>query len=52
MTNCPKCGKQVDPTKNYKITVGPVLTDDRKEITFGMCQDCALVLILNLQKSK
>ena len=34
MTNCPKCGKQVDPTKNYKLTIGPVQTDEAKRNHF------------------
>jgi hypothetical protein len=52
MTKCPKCGKEVDPKKNYKITVGPDKTEESKDITFGMCEDCALILILELHKSK
>ena len=52
MTNCPKCGKKVDPSKNYKVTIGPAKTDEGKEITFGMCEDCALIVILELRKSQ
>ena len=52
MTNCPKCRKEVDSTKNYKVIIGPAKTDESKEITFGMCEDCALILILGLRKSQ
>jgi RNase P subunit RPR2 len=52
MTNCPKCGKEVDPQKNYKITVRPDKKAESADITFGMCEDCALILILGLHKSQ
>ena len=52
MTKCPKCGKEVDPNKNYKIACRPDKTGKTTELTFGMCEDCALILILGLRKSQ
>jgi hypothetical protein len=52
MTNCPKCGKEVDPKKNYRMAGKPNETGKKMDITFGMCKDCALILILELRKSQ
>jgi hypothetical protein len=51
MTKCPKCGKEV-PKKAVTIPGKPDDNGKRTDITFGMCEDCALILILELQKSK
>jgi endogenous inhibitor of DNA gyrase (YacG/DUF329 family) len=50
LTKCPKCGKEVDPKKNYKIAVRPYQAAESTDITFGMCEDCALILILEFHK--
>jgi len=52
MTKCPKCGKEVDRKKNYKMAGTPDETGKKTDITFGMCEDCALIVILELRKSK
>jgi hypothetical protein len=52
MTKCPKCGKEVDPKKNYKVNGRPDETGKKTDITFGMCEDCALIVILGLHKSQ
>jgi hypothetical protein len=51
MTKCPKCGKEVDAKRNYTLAGKPDNTGKSNDITFGMCNDCALILILKMQKS-
>jgi hypothetical protein len=51
MTKCPKCGKEVDPKRNYKLAGKPDKTGKSTDVTFGMCKDCALILILKTQKT-
>jgi hypothetical protein len=50
MTKCPKCGKEVDPKKNYKMAIRPNKSIESTDITFGICEDCALILILETHK--
>lgn len=52
MTKCPKCGKEVDPNKNYKTAIKTDESTEKSFITFGMCEDCALILILKMQKQE
>jgi hypothetical protein len=49
MTNCPKCGKKV-PEKGYTISSKSTETGKNTDVTFGLCEDCALIVILKLQK--
>jgi len=51
MTKCPKCGKEV-PKKGWTATGKPDETGRRTDITFGLCEECALVVILELKKSQ
>jgi hypothetical protein len=51
MTKCPKCGKEV-PKKGWTMAGKPDQTGEKNDITFGMCKECALILILKFQKSK
>jgi hypothetical protein len=50
MTRCPKCGKEVDFKKNYKLAIKPDKTEEKTDVTFGMCDDCRLILILGMKK--
>jgi hypothetical protein len=51
MTKCPKCGKEV-PKKGWTMASKPDQTGKKTDITFGMCKECALILILELRKSQ
>ncbi len=49
MTKCPKCGKQV-PEKGWTMHNESTETGKKTDITFGMCEDCALIVILKMEK--
>jgi hypothetical protein len=49
MTNCPKCGKKV-PEKGWTMTSKSNETGEKTDITFGMCDDCSLIVILGFKK--
>ena len=51
MTKCPKCGKEV-PEKGWTMAGKPDKTGTKTDVTFGMCEECALILILKLRKSQ
>jgi hypothetical protein len=51
MTKCPKCGKEV-PKKGWTMAGKTDQTGKKTDITFGMCKECALILILELRKSQ
>ena len=51
MTKCPKCGKEV-PKKGWTMNGKPDQTGKKTDVTFGMCEECALILILELHKSQ
>jgi hypothetical protein len=51
MTNCPKCGKEL-PKKGWTITGKPDKTGKKTDITFGLCEDCSLIVMLELRKSQ
>jgi hypothetical protein len=51
MTKCPKCGKKV-PKKGWTMSTKSDETGKKTDITFGMCEDCSLIVILGLQESE
>jgi len=51
ITKCPKCGKEV-PKKGWTMAGKTDQTGKKTDITFGMCKECALILILELRKSQ
>jgi len=51
LTKCPKCGKEV-PKKAWTMMGKPNKTGEKTDVTFGMCEECALILILELRRSK
>ena len=50
MVKCPKCGKEV-PKNNWTMTGKPDETGKTTDVTFGMCEDCSLIMVVNLKKS-
>lgn len=50
MTKCPKCGKEV-PKKTWTMTGKPDQTGKRTDVTFGMCKECSLIMVVDLKKS-
>ena len=51
MTKCPKCGKKV-PEKGWTMSSKSNEPGKKTDITFGMCNDCSLIVILGLKKSE
>jgi hypothetical protein len=52
MTKCPKCGREINVKRNYKIASGSGTKGKTTEFTFGMCDDCSLVVILESHESQ
>jgi hypothetical protein len=52
MTKCPKCGKEINVKRNYKIASKTNTKGKTTEFTFGMCDDCSLVVILESHEPK
>jgi len=52
MTRCPKCGKEINVKRNYKIASRTNEKGKATEFTFGMCDDCSLVVILESHESQ
>jgi hypothetical protein len=51
MTKCPKCGKEV-PKKAWTMAGKPDKNGKRTDVTFGMCEECSLIMIVDLKKSQ
>ncbi len=47
MTKCPKCGKEV-PKKGWTMAGKPDEKGKRTDVTFGLCQECSLIVITRI----
>ena len=52
MAKCPKCGKEVQPKKTWKMAGRPDKTGKRTELTIGLCECCGKTFRTTLGKKK
>jgi hypothetical protein len=52
MPKCPKCGKEVQPKKTWKMAGRPDKQGKRMELTIGLCECCGKTFRATLNKQK
>ena len=52
MAKCPKCGKEVQPKKTWKLAGRPDKAGKRTELTIGLCECCGKTFRTTLDKKK
>jgi NAD-dependent SIR2 family protein deacetylase len=52
MAKCPKCGKEVQPKKTWKMAGKPDKAGKRTELTIGLCECCGKTFRTTLGKKK
>jgi hypothetical protein len=52
MAKCPKCGKEVQPKKTWKMAGRPDKAGKRTELTIGLCECCGKTFRTTIDKKK